>query len=315
MAQRSTLGAAALAAAALALPAAAPAASPYRLVASPSPAGLRQAITLTLRAPAPRPGTHYEVLLRTRVTWPGCASGPPSYQRLARVRRGVFRLRVRPDTPPETNAVWCGDTATARVRRSSRSGAHSRTLATVTVRVRDPQPAEPGQAEMLVSVLPGSTLTARVTGRPDRTTPLSGGPLRGVGTSILPWPVSADRLRGTIVLSSLAPDPVLCPGSTPPGALEVLPGSRIELARRIDLDLAVNRSPVQIFGCALAGAPAGRTTIHLSGPPVPDPETGSIVGSTALNLTGKVTGIALPGGATGELDVKLIGAAGRSRSG
>ena len=153
-----------------------------------------------------------------------------------------------------------------------------------------------------VTLLPGSTMTATATGRPDRSTPVTG-VLRGVVDG--PFQPNRDihviSLAGALTPASLAPDP-LCPGTTPPAMFEAASGTRLDIAARggVTFALQLNGAPSQAFGCGPPGPLAGTTALTLTG------TAGQPNGLTAVPLTGTLPGFALPDGTQGGLAANLV---------
>ena len=152
-----------------------------------------------------------------------------------------------------------------------------------------------------LALLPGSTITASATGRPDRSAPVTG-TLRGAipGRFKPNTDVRTVFTTGGLTPTAFASDP-LCPGSAPPPAFSLGADSAMTLfangTQRFDLILS--GGPSQLFGCGPAGPLAGTTTIPLTGTVGPK-------GLLALTLSGLVTGIPLPGGSTGGLAANLV---------
>ena len=226
------------------------------------------------------------------------------------VRKGsVLRMTFRPGAGrfgPEPWKTWCPGTARVLLfRYPQRTDTNvSRFLGLRTV----PITLAPGEilpftsTSIKVTLLPGSTLTATATGRPDRSTPVTG-VLRGV----VDGPFAPNRdihvisLAGALTPASFAPDP-LCPDTTPPATFDAVPASSAMLLKAsgdTTWNLTLNGAPSQLFGCGPAGPLTGTTTLALAGHVGPK-------GLLELQQTASVPGIALPGGSQGGLAASLV---------
>lgn len=273
----------------------------------PAAPRLASSITVTVKAPKPRFGTLYRVLLeRSTPSKSVCVSTRDPVE-MRRLPDGRFTatLRPKPDTgldmpPPK---VWCPGPATLRFERYG-PGTLRTDLATRKIRftrgAREAEPPPIPAHEVSVTVLPGSTLTAWAPGRPDRSTPITGTLLgrfrNGDPDARL---TTTTQIAGSLALPSLAPDP-LCPGSTPPASVEVESSSGLIIRGDAGawLTLVLRTSPVQLFGCATPGGPAGTTTLTAAG--------GGPGMYNRMSMIGVVGDVALPGGSQGGITANLL---------
>ena len=160
----------------------------YQLGVTPARPTLRQPVTLTLRAPAPRPGTRYEASFGI-AGGGGLACTPGGgWSAMRRAKDGSFTITFRPRSTNggQTTTTWCPGHARAAVRRTGPGGRYTGWLTRRPLTVRlgpgDSQP-QASWTPAKVTLLTGSTLTATVPERPvqptgprhpERSTPLSG---------------------------------------------------------------------------------------------------------------------------------------------
>ena len=226
------------------------------------------------------------------------------------VRKGrTLRMTFRPNGGlDERWPTWCPGTARIQLVRYPIAGNSSatETLAERTLPIAL-APEENVPFERLpvkVSLLAGSSVTASASGRPDRSTPVTGvlrGTLDAPIAPIVKRDVRVAGLTGTLRPASFAPDP-LCPEATPPATFDVA-GSRldVESGGPAAFALNINGAPSQIFGCGPPGALSGTTSLKLKG--TFDLRT-TALGSIAL--TGSTPGFDLPGGTQGGLAANLV---------
>ena len=319
MVQRLMIPVAVACAAVLAAAPGAVAGSPrYRLTVTPASPTLRQAVTLTLKAPALSPGTRYEASYGS-TGGGGLACTPGGgWSAMRHGGDGSFTITFRPRATNggQTTTTWCPGHARAGVRRAGPGGRHTGWLTRRPLTVRlGPGESKPGLrvTPAKVTLLPGSTLTAAVPLRPvqqtgpahtERSTPLTG-TLRGrILGGVAPTDdladVEAQDFSGSITPASFAPDP-LCQAAAPPRAFDVVPSSPMLLAGtgKVGWSLTLKGGASQLFGCGPAGPLTGTTTIGLSG-------TSAAKGLAQLALSGSAADIALPDGSKGQLTAKLL---------
>ena len=291
----------------------------YRLKVTPASPTLRQPVTLTLRAPALKPGTRYEASYGTAGAGGLACTPGGGWSAMRRARDGSFTITFRPRSANggQTTTTWCPGHARAGVRRTGPGGLHTgwltrRPLLTVRPGPGESQPG-PSFTPAKVTLLPGSTLTASVPELPvqpagpahaGRSTPLTG-TLRG---RILGGPaptndlvdIEAQDFSGSITAVSFAPDP-LCPATAPPSAVDIASPSPMLLAGtgKVTWSLTLTGGASQIFGCGPAGPLTGTTSVGLVG-------SSGAKGLSELALSGSAGDIALPDGSRGRLTANLL---------
>jgi hypothetical protein len=265
-------------------------------------------ITVTWKAKKPKRGTRYTASLSIR---------NPSGRTCVDVRHSVVlhatrngfegTLKGPPAAPPWSRPrQWCTGSALVTIRRAGPGNLVSNVLAgarvTITVGPGETAPREqPLGVPTKVILLPGSTLTATAAGRPDRSTPLTG-TVRGLipGRFKPNTDIEITNSTGVVTPTAFAADP-LCPGENPLASIDTVAPSKMVLfaSGAATFDLTLNASASQVFGCGPSGAPAGTTTLPLSGNVGPK-------GLLELTLNGAITDVPLPGGSTGGLAANLI---------
>lgn len=152
-----------------------------------------------------------------------------------------------------------------------------------------------------ITLLDGSSLTARSAGRPDRTLGLAGD-LGGLlpGKIALNTDITVPSLGGSVAFRNLAPDPV-CAGSRYLTVLGTAAPSSLVLKQsgEATLTLVLAHPPTVLAGCADVSAVPATTTITLTGKVTPD-------GLTKLPVTGTVPGVQLGPGVTADLTMNLL---------
>ena len=228
----------------------------------------------------------------------------------------VLRGTLRP-----IGGVWCAGRTVVRLRAAKNqwSGSHPKasTLARRSLTIRD-DPAtppagvgpsngrlldEPIGSPAVLTVQPGSTLTVRVPGRPDRSAALSGA-MRG----FIPGRYVADRDfqatfgGGNLQLGGLAADP-LCTAAAVPDPLVISDRGLTQMtkltpARKVNMVLALAQDPLTLTGCQ-GRAPTPPRTVLLTG------QVGA-AGVKSLELTGTLGGLRLNEGADAGIALKLV---------
>jgi hypothetical protein len=273
-------------------------------LAPPAP-HLATPITLTWTAKKPKRGTAYAAYVSVHNT-SGLACATYSDTVVLHATRRGFRATLKPQMVDSTSTPqWCPGSALVTIRRQGPGNLVSNVLAgarlTITVGPGEAPPSEPLGVPTKITILAGSTLTATAAGRPDRATPLTG-TIRGYipGRFKPNTDIQVTNSKGIVTPTAFATDP-LCPGESPLASIDtVAPSSMVLMASGVaTFDLTLNAAPSQVFGCGPAGAPAGTTTIPLTGKVDKN-------GLLALPLSGSVTGIPLPGGSTGGLAASLV---------
>ena len=309
----------ALIGAAVAILAAAPAglAKPQPNIAiaiTPAVPSLYSTIEVSFTAPRAPKGTTYaaEIRLPHRRNLACTAESGPQFGRARSGRTVTIRLKPTIGDPGKIgNAVWCPGTGRIVVSRTVLGSSTRRVIGRRTVSVRigigETAPVE-GYVPVKVTVLGGSTLAASATGRPDRSSQLTG-VLRGKipGRFKPTTDVQVEQLTGSLtpLTSELAkavfPADPLCPGTAPPATFDATAASQMALLASGDAktNLVLNGAPSQLFGCGPTGPLAGTTTLALTGRVGPN-------GLLSLSQAGSATGIALPGGSTGGLAASLV---------
>ena len=307
LARRTPLLAAALACGLVAAPAAS-AAQRVTFDVRPAVPRLASPVTVTIAAPKLKPGTVYKAVIDRTTPWRTVCVPFTDPVTMRPLPGGRFTATLRPkpdpalDMPPAK--AWCPGPATLRVERYGPGDLQTTGLAKRTIRftrrAREAQPPPIPAHEVSISVLPGSTLTAWVPGRPDRSTPVTGSLLgRFRNSDPDPRMLTTTQIAGTLSLPSLEPDP-LCPGSAPPASVEVDSSSGM-----VDrggtgsfLTLVLRATPLQLFGCDLPGGPAGTTTLTSVSAPVTQ--------MNRMPMIGVVGDVALPGGSQGGITANLL---------
>lgn len=152
---------------------------------------------------------------------------------------------------------------------------------------------------------PSSTITVRVSGRPDRTAPLTAqidqdtytnpkNPFGFIGESV--WM----NASGTVTPGALAPDPLCTAAPVLPLTVDRattldFPGARSTGTPPIELTLVLRTGAAALTGCAADGPAPALTTVLLQG----DPNTAA--GTGGLRVAGTVDGVHLAGGAVASL--------------
>jgi len=238
-----------------------------------------------------------------------CATKADSPSRVLR-KGAVLRATFRPGVGrfgPQHGTTWCPGTARIVLFRypygKDTSISRSLGLRKVPITLAPGETVPFTATPVKVTLLPGSTLTATATGRPDRSTPLTG-VLRGTVDG--PFGISADlhviSFAGALTPASLPPDP-LCPGTAPPATFDVAAGTRLDVTARgaVSVALNLNGAPSQIFGCGPPGALAGTTALTLAGT-----AGGGLTGLSSVAAAGAAPGFALPDGTQGGLTANLV---------
>jgi len=235
----------------------------------------------------------------------GSADSPPRVVKKGSVLRATFRPGAG-RFGLERWHTWCPGTARILLFRypegTNTNVSRFLGLRTVPITLAPGETVPFTSTAVKVTLMPGSTLTAGATGRPDRSTPVTG-VLRGVVDG--PFQPNSDirviSLAGALTPASFAPDP-LCPGTTPPATFDAVPASSAMLLKAngdTTWNLTLNGAPSQLFGCGPAGPLSGTTALALAGHVGPK-------GLLELQQTASVTGIALPGGSQGGLAASLV---------
>lgn len=285
------------------------------LEVAPAKPSVTAAITVSFKAPKVKPPREYygaELLIGDK---PGTeCSGTFRRALLRRVRGGTFTATLKPRSSDLGARTWCNGSAVLTVRRYGPGPLHSPVLARrrfpVGTGKNDPVPTpENLGVKVRITVLSGSTLTATAVGRPDRSAQLSG-VLHGMipGRFKPSTDIDVEQISGSLTPLGAAlakavfpPDP-LCPDTAPPGTFDAIPASStLLLAASGDaaLNLTLNGTASQLFGCGPAGALNGTTTLPLTGHVGPN-------GLLDLGVGGNVTGIGLPNGSQGGLAASLV---------
>ena len=292
-------------AALMAVPGSAVAGRAARPQLAPAAPHLATPITLTWKAKKPTRGTRYAASASVHnASGLACATYSDTVE-LHATRRG-FRATLKPQmSDSRSTPQWCPGSALVTIRRQGPGNLVSNVLAaarlTITLGPGETAPSEPLGVPTKITILPGSTLTATAAGRPDRATPLTG-TIRGYipGRFKPNTDIQITNSKGIVTPTAFAADP-LCPGESPLSSIDTVGPSSMVLraSGAATFDLTLGAAPPQVFGCGPAGAPAGTTTIPLTGKAGPK-------GLLELTLSGAVTGIPLPGGSTGGLAASLL---------
>ena len=262
-------------------------------------------ITVTWKAKNPKRGTLYTASLSLRNP-NGLICSDYADPVLLRATRNGFNGTLKPQVAaPGSAPQWCPGSALVTIRGRRAGNPLSHVLAgarvTITIGPGETAPSETPRLPTKVTLLPGSTLTATAPGRPDRSTPLTG-TVRGLipGRFKPNTDIRITNTNGVVTPTAFAADP-LCPGESPLATIDtVAPSKMVLFASGVaTFDLTLNASATQVFGCGPSGAPAGTTTLPLTGKVGPK-------GLLELALSGAITGVPLPGGSTGGLAANLI---------
>jgi len=265
-------------------------------------------ITVTWKAKKPKRGTRYTASISVRNP-SGLICADVGNPVVLHATRNGFRGTLKGPVaaaPWSRPRQWCPGSALVTIRRAGPGNLVSNVLAgarvTITVGPGETAPREPPLGvPTKVTLLPGSTLTATAAGRPDRSTPLTG-TVRGLipGRFKPNTDIEITNSPGTVTPTAFAADP-LCPGESPLANTDTVTPSKMVLfaSGAATFDLTLNASASQVFGCGPSGAPAGTTTLPLTGKVGPK-------GLLELTLSGAITGVPLPGGSTGGLAASLI---------
>ncbi len=292
------------------LPGAALAKAPGPQLAPAAPT-LKTPITVTWKAKPAKKGLHYLARLSVRGHFELGLNCLGYKEASLRPTRHGYTATLRP-VPSSANGnssalpQWCPGSALVTVVRvgpmNHRSGVVTGARVPIVLGPGEQQPPELPGVPVKMTVLTGSTITASVPGRPDRSSPVTGTFRGSIPARFKPTTdITTSFTTGGLVPSAFAADP-LCPGATPPASFDLGATSPQTLLASGDasMTLVLNGAPSQLFGCGPAGPLSGTTTIPLSGKVVPP------LGLLGLPLTGSVSGIPLPGGSTGGLAANLI---------
>jgi len=264
-------------------------------------------ITVTWKAKKPKRGTRYTASISVRNP-SGLICADVGNPVVLHATRNGFRGTLKGPVaaaPWSRPRQWCPGSALVTIRRAGPGNLVSNVLAgsrvTITNGPGETAPSEPPSVPTKVTLLPGSTLSATAAGRPDRSTPLTG-TVRGLipGRFNPNTDIQITNSKGIITPTAFAADP-LCPGENPLANTDTVTPSKMVLfaSGAATFDLTLNASASQVFGCGPSGAPAGTTTLPLTGKVGPK-------GLLELTLSGAITGVPLPGGSTGGLAASLI---------
>jgi hypothetical protein len=254
-------------------------------------------IRVTWKAKNPKRGTLYTASLSVRNP-NGLVCSDYADPVVLRATRNGFKGTLGPQQ-------WCPGSALVTIQARRRGELASHVVAgarvTITIGPGERAPSETPAVPTKVTILPGSTLTAMAAGRPDRSTPLTG-TVRGFipGRFKPNTDIQITNSTGVVTLTAFAADP-LCQGESPLASIDTVAPSKMVLfaSGAATFDLTLNASASQVFGCGPSGAPAGTTTLPLTGKVGPK-------GLLELALSGAITGVPLPGGSTGGLAANLI---------
>lgn len=239
-----------------------------------------------VKLPRQRPGT----TVRARLT----PSGRNSSGRL-----------LTPLPPSAFHPDFCPGKGTVRVDAFDPDGRY-RAIATrpITITARPDYP-KPSDTPVRITLLDGSSVTARAAGRPDRTLGLRGDLSGWVpGKIALNTAITVGSVSGGVVFRTFAPDPI-CAGAryltilTAAGTAAT-PASMVLLQNgTATLTLVLAHPATALAGCADVSAIPATTSITLTGKVTPD-------GLTKLPLTGTVPGVQLGPGVTADLTMNLL---------
>ena len=274
------------------------------LKVTPGKPAVTASITVSFKAPKVKPPrVYYGVQMHiANYVSSGCSHDlRPAVMR--RVRGGIYTATLTPRTADERLPTWCNGAAHLSIHRYGPGARTTPVLAHRGFPVgtgKAPLPAPVTDIPVKMTVLAGSTITASASGRPDRSSPVTGTFRGSIPGRFEPnTDVGVNYTTGGLVPTAFPADP-LCPGTTAPASFDLAATSHQTLAASGEgnTTLILNGGPSQLVGCGPAGPLTGTTTIPLSGHVGPK-------GLLELSLTGSVSGIPLPGGSTGGLAANL----------